>query len=193
MSFPVKKQDTKYSYKDYLTWPENERWELIDGIAYNMTPAPSRWHQEISIALSNTFFNYLKNKPCKVYVSPFDVRLPAGNESDEEIETVVQPDILIVCDRSKLDSKGCKGAPDLIIEIMSPSTAKKDLKEKFDLYEKAGVKEYWIVDPNNKTVMVFKLDENKKYRKFDVYANEDSITVGIFEGLIIDLKEIFTE
>ncbi|MBI5418360.1 Uma2 family endonuclease [Candidatus Poribacteria bacterium] len=193
MPYPIKKQVQKYTYGNYLTWSEDERWELIDGVAYNMSPAPSRMHQEISSELFMQFANYLKDKSCKAYYAPFDVRLPKENEKDEEIDTVVQPDIVVVCDKSKLDDKGCKGAPDLIVEIISPYTNTKDLKEKFSLYEKVGVKEYWIVHPQDKIVMIFKLGKNKEYGKPEIYSKEDKIKVGILKGLTIDAKDVFKD
>ena len=140
----------KYTYGDYLTWCDEERWELIDGVPYNMTPAPSRAHQGISVELARQMANYLVGKTCRIYTAPFDVRLPKGEEKDERIKTVVQPDLLVVCDESKLDDRGCKGAPDLIVEILSPHTAVKDMKTKRDLYERVGVEEYWLIDPNYK-------------------------------------------
>lgn len=155
----------RFNYGDYLKWSEDERWELINGIPYNMTPSPSRTHQEILIALSTKFYTFLENKDCQVYIAPFDVRLPEGEEKEEEIKTVVQPDLVVVCDRSKLDEKGCQGPPDLIIEITSPSTARIDLKDKFYLYERTGVKEYWIVSPTDETVMVFLLDSTREIWK----------------------------
>lgn len=191
MAYPLKKEDEKYTYGDYLTWPEGERWELIDGVAYDMSPAPNRIHQKI---LGNLFYqmkNYLKDKSCEVYFAPLDVRLPRENEKDEDVTTVVQPDIVIVCDHSKLDDKGCRGNPDLAVEVLSPFTAQKDIKIKFKLYEKVGVKEYWLIHPTDKTVMIFKLKENGEYGKPETYSEEDLITVGIFEDLIIDLKEVF--
>lgn len=139
------------------------------------------------------FYGYLRDKACKVYAAPFDVRLPFENEKDEDIKTVVQPDIVVVCDKSKLDDRGCKGAPDLIIEITSPTTSRLDVKDKFNLYERAGVKEYWIADPNGKTVMVFKQGEDGRYDRPDMYAEEDEIPVGIFMDLRVDLKEVFCE
>ncbi len=145
MSVAVKERLGKFTYRDYLHWPDDERWELIDGVAYNMSPAPNRIHQKISGELHRQIANYLIGKQCEVYAAPFDVRLPATGEKNDEITTVVQPDITIVCDKSKLDKKGCKGSPDLVIEILSPYTAKKDMKEKHFLYEKFAVKEYWIV------------------------------------------------
>ncbi|MCK4797753.1 MAG: Uma2 family endonuclease [Spirochaetes bacterium] len=191
MGLALKKSETKYTYGDYCYWPDNERWELIHGKAYCMSPAPSRSHQDISRELLLQIGNYLSDKPCTVYDAPFDVRLPEADESDEDIETVVQPDIIVVCDEAKLDKKGCRGAPDLIIEITSPSTSKKDLKEKFFLYEKHGVKEYWIANPLEKFVMVYKLESNKKYGKPEIYVSDEKIKVGIIKGLIIDLNFVF--
>ena len=124
-----------YTYEDYLLWSDEERWELIDGVPYNMTPAPSRVHQGISMELSRQIANHLAGKMCKIYAAPFDVRLPKSDEEEEQIETVVQPDLVVVCDGNKLDERGCKGAPDLIIEILSPYTAGKDMKIKRNLYE----------------------------------------------------------
>ena len=150
MGLSVKKHARLYTYKDYVLWPDEERWELINGAAFNMSPAPSRFHQKISGTLFSKIHHYLEGKPCEVYHAPFDVRLPEGNEPEEDIITVVQPDIAIICDRSKLDDKGCKGSPDLVIEIVSPHTVSKDMKEKLALYEKHGVKEYWIIHKSMK-------------------------------------------
>jgi Uma2 family endonuclease len=141
VSYPIPKEDRSYTFKDYLEWPEGERWELIEGVAYNMTPSPSRSHQRISVALVDQIFQYLKGKKCEMYHAPFDVRLLEGEEEDGEVRTVVQPDIVVVCDPSKLDEKGCKGSPDLIMEILSPSTASKDYITKLNLYEKNKVSE----------------------------------------------------
>lgn len=193
MAIPERGQHIKYTYKDYLNWPDEERWEIIDGIPYNMSPAPSRKHQKISGELFATIHNYLKDKTCEIYSAPFDVRLFTDNAIDEETMNVVQPDIAVICDPSKLDNKGCKGSPDLIIEIVSSSTLKKDLKEKFYLYEKAGVKEYWIVYPDEKTIVSYILNENGKYGRPEVYSEEDNIKVRILESLEISLIDIFTE
>jgi Uma2 family endonuclease len=193
MTYPIKKEDRRYNYGDYLTWPNEERWELIDGVAYNMSPAPSRIHQGISVEVLRQIANYLIDKDCKVYDAPFDVRLPKGNEKkDEEIDTVVQPDILVVCDKSKLDDKGCKGAPDLIIEIASPLTASMDYIKKLGLYERNQVREYWIIQPVDKIVMIYKSMDNGRYGKPDIYSEEDEVKVGIFGGdLVIDMKIVF--
>ena len=189
-SLPPSKQ--RFTYGDYLTWPEDERWELLNGIAYNMTPAPSRKHQEISGQLHTLFNNYLKGKPCRVYAAPFDVRLPQMQESDEQISTVVQPDIVVVYDKNKLDDRGCQGSPDLVVEITSPSTFQKDLKEKFNLYERAGILEYWIVYPEQNTLAVFHLTNEGKYSRPEVYTEQDSVVVGIFADLIIELQDVFS-
>lgn len=182
----------RYTYGDYKTWPDDQRWELIDGIPYDMTPAPSRKHQEILGALYLQFAGYLKGKPCRVYLAPFDVRLPEGHEADDQIRTVVQPDLVVVCDRSKLDDHGCKGAPDLAIEITSPHTADKDDELKLALYEKKGVKEFWLVHPADASVMVFTLGNDAKYGKPAIYAADGLIPVSIFKGeLMVNLAEIF--
>jgi Uma2 family endonuclease len=191
MASPAEK-NRKFTYQDYLKWHDDERWEIIDGEAYNMTPAPSRAHQEILGALFNTFYNYLADKSCKVYVAPFDVRLP-GNESELDVINVVQPDLTVVCDPSKLDEKGCAGSPDLIVEIISPSTAAHDYIRKLALYERRQVPEYWVVHPVDKTVMVFLLTENREYGKPHIYAGEDQVPVVLFPDLIIDLKKVFAE
>lgn len=186
-----KMRGLRYTYADYLNWPENERWELINGLPYNMTPAPSTEHQRISRKLVLQFANYLVGKTCEVFYSPFDVRLPLAHEKDEEIDTVVQPDLAIICDRNKLDKKGCKGAPDLIIEIISPATAKKDMQEKFLLYERNGVKEYWLVFPLDSVIDVYVLNKDNKYDRSGLYQSPDKIKVGILADLDIDLGLIF--
>jgi Uma2 family endonuclease len=183
----------KYTYKDYLTWDDDERWELISGQLYNMTPAPSRRHQKLSGELFRQFANFLFGKTCEVYDAPFDVRLPEPGESDDDAQNVVQPDLVVICDPSKLDDHGCKGSPDLVVEILSPSTSRKDLKEKFLLYERAGVKEYWVVDPVAKTVMAFRQYIDSRFGRPDVYSEEDKAPVGVLEGLTIDLGLVFKE
>ena len=184
-----------YSYADYLTWQVRERLELINGHIFKMSPAPMRYHQELSGALFGEFRTYLKGKPCKVFHAPFDVRLPKSknDQRDEQVYTVVQPDIVVVCDKAKLDRRGCVGAPDLIIEILSPATAAKDVKEKFQLYEEAGVREYWIVHPQEALVDVFELDTQGKYHLKQIHTRADTVKVGIFEDFAIDLREIFED
>jgi Uma2 family endonuclease len=187
----AQKKDQIFTYADYLKWDDGERWELIDGFAYNMTPAPSPLHQRISGRLYLQFGNYLLNSTCEVFPAPFDVRLSEANEADESITTVVQPDITIICDPLKIDDKGCKGSPDMVVEILSPTTTRKDVKEKFLRYERAGVKEYWIVEPSAKIVTVYRLGDAGLYGRPDVYSDEERIKVGIFEDLEIDLQPVF--
>jgi Uma2 family endonuclease len=188
---PLPQEDGKYSYADYLTWPEGERWEIIDGIAY-LQASPSPIHQEILVGLLAQFYHYLSGNPCKIYPAPFCVKLMKdGEKKNEDIKKVVEPDITVVCDKSKLDEKGCNGAPDLIVEILSPSSIKMDRFMKFNSYEKAGVREYWLVEPEGKLVSVFVLQNDLRYGRPEIYTEEDKIKVSIFSDLIIDLKPVF--
>lgn len=184
----------RYTFADYLTWFDEKRRELIEGFI-QMFPAPVRKHQKYSSQLHGIFWTYLRNKKCEIYSAPFDVRFPKnGEKKDSQIYTVVQPDISIICDLNKLDKRGCMGAPDLIIEILSEKNAKHDIDTKFKLYEKHGVKEYWIARPNEETITVFVLNKKGKYQFIKTYINDKKIPVNIFNGdLIIDLKEVFTE
>jgi Uma2 family endonuclease len=145
----------QYSYSDYMLWQFQERVELIKGYILKMTPAPNRSHQTVTLNVASTIFQKFKHESCKVYVAPFDVRLPV--KSKKKDSTVVQPDLCIVCDEAKLDEQGCNGAPDLIVEIISPNNRKHDLDTKFKLYEEAGVLEYWIIEPLEKMVLVYTL------------------------------------
>ena len=183
----------KYTYKDYITWPAHERWELIHGIPWNMSPAPSRQHQQISLALERIIDTFLRGKPCEMYHAPFDVRLPLPDENTESITTVVQPDIIVVCYKYKLDDKGCIGSPDFIIEILSESTAAKDMNEKLFLYEKHKVKEYWIVDPWDNTVKVYILNTRGKYSAPGLFSKNDTINVKTLPGLVIKVNTLFPE
>ena len=191
---PIPAENEKFTYTDYLKWPEEEeeRWELIYGEAWDMSPAPTRKHQQILGKLFYQIEDYLKEEDCKVYIAPFDVRLPE-NEEDKETDTVIQPDLLVVCDKSKLDDAGCKGAPDWIIEILSPSTAVKDLNTKYQLYQARGVKEYWIVDPSNNYLTVYLLDISGKYFRSGVYSADSKVVSAIFPELIIDLSPVFSD
>lgn len=189
---PIPESKEKYTYADYLTWPEGERWEIFDGVPY-MQAAPTWQHQSISRELLRQISNYLFNKPCQVFAAPFDLCIPELNESDEEISNVIsQPDIVVICDESKLRKTGYFGTPELIIEITSPSTAKRDKLTKFNKYEKAGVKEYWVVEPEIKIINVFTLQNNNRYGRPDVFSEEDQISVSIFPDLLIDLESVFT-
>jgi Uma2 family endonuclease len=191
MGLALKSDVERYTYHDYLQWPENERWELIEGIAYDMSPAPSPKHQEILGELYRQISNYLLDKTCKVYMAPFDVRLPEVDEKEKEIKTVLQPDISIICDPAKIDEKGCLGSPDLVMEIVSPATVQKDMKEKFFTYERFGIKEYWIIHPVDQILMVFKRLLNGKYGRPEIYSPEDKVKVGILPDLTSDLAMVF--
>lgn len=179
-----------YTYADYLTLSTDERYELIDGTLYNMSPAPSTKHQQIAGALYRQFGNYLEGRSCQVFIAPFDVRLLSQSKRDEDVTNVVQPDISVICDPDKIDEKGCNGSPDLIIEVLSPATAKKDKGEKLRLYRKAGVRQYWIVDPANETVEIFDFSVNLFADAF-VYGKADRITVSLFTDFEIELSTIF--
>lgn len=179
-----------YTYADYLLFKIEERIELIKGRILKMS-SPNLNHQSISAEIFGSIYIHLKNKPCKVFAAPFDVRLPVKNKKkDNEIFTVVQPDIMVVCDETKLDSKGICGAPDLIVEIVSPSNSKRDVKIKYDLYEETGVKEYWIVFVDTKTILQFHL-VNNNYVASKPQAEEGIIKSFTIENLEIDLEEIF--
>jgi len=190
---PLSKEDKLYTYADYLSYPECERWEIIDGVSY-MQAAPAPIHQEILMELSKQIAVYLTGNPCRIYPAPFCVRLPQGDEKNtREVKNVVEPDISIICEKSKIDDKGCNGAPDMVIEIISPSSIKTDRVVKFNLYEKAGVKEYWIVEPDQKLVSVFQLQKNGRFSRPEMYTDEDSIMVSLFPDLVIDLGAVFTQ
>jgi len=178
-----------YTYADYLNWQFSERVELIKGRIFKMSPAPKRIHQKISGKIHFKLMSILRKKPCEVYVAPFDVRL-SKKKKDKLIETVVQPDICVICDLSKLDDRGCLGSPDLIVEILSPSTKKKDITDKYELYEQNEVKEYWIVDPENQTLLKYIL-QNKKYIGEKILDASENVTSTVFPDLTIELSEVF--
>ncbi len=187
------RKDDLYTYADYMEWNEG-RWEIIDGEIFDMTPAPRRVHQEILTELVVLLGNYFKTNPCRLYAAPFDVRLVHDlDSSDQDIHTVVQPDIVVVCDEEKLDERGCKGAPDFIIEILSPSTATRDLKTKRDLYEHFGVPEYCLVHPTDEMAMVYRLNEQGIYDKAEIYGREDSIVLRTFPDLALLLADVFSD
>lgn len=179
------KNENRYTYSDYAKWNDGIRYELIDGIAYMMSPSPSRIHQGILGRLYVQLWQFLKGKTCEVYISPFDVRLNVNDNDDN----VVQPDLIVVCDKSKLDDNSCAGAPDMVIEILSPSSARFDKFVKFQKYQAYGVREYWIVDPASKTVQACVL-ENGKYI-ISAYADTDAAPVHILKGCAIELSEVF--
>jgi len=189
MSQPAPRLEERFTYADYKKWDNEQRWEIIYGKPYLIAPAPTWEHQKISGQLHMQLGSYLKGKQCQVFYAPFDVRLFA--KADETDDTIVQPDIVVVCDSTKLMRTGYAGAPDLIIEILSPGNTRHDTLIKFNLYLKAGVREYWIVDPEQKTVSVHILKNNEYTTR--IYGNEDSAPVHTLEGLTIDLSEVFPE
>jgi Uma2 family endonuclease len=180
-----------YSYADYLSWKFAERVELIKGKIFKMSPAPSVLHQQVSTALMVQIGRYMNGHPCQVFHAPFDVRLPIKSTADDQVHTVLQPDITVICDPNKLDSRGCNGAPDLVVEIISPSSANRDLHEKYDQYEEAGVKEYWVVYPAEGSISQFVLDSNGKYQAKRPYTFIDNIESAAIPGLVIALDDIF--
>lgn len=182
----------KYSYADYLQWKFDEFVELLKGKVFIMHPAPLSWHQNIASNIHFLLRLYLDNKDCKVYPAPFDVRLMATkNIDDEKVETVVQPDICVICDKSKIDRRGCVGAPDLIVEITSPGTEKKDLNDKFDLYEQAGVKEYWVVFAEGKYMNQYFLSGDGVYVLAGSYFPNDTFRAHIFPDYEVNVTEVF--
>lgn len=187
---PLPEHNNIYSYKDYLEWPEDKRYELIEGTPY-MQAAPSWQHQAISRELIIQFGNYLKGKKCSVFSSPFDLIL-TDKEDKKQSNNVLQPDLLVVCDPSRLIGTGYTGVPELIIEIVSPSTARSDKFYKFNMYEKFGVKEYWIIEPDIKLVSVFILNKDKRYGRPNLYSETDTVKVTVLDKLVVDLNIVFS-
>ena len=191
MALPA--ENKRYTFADVLAWDESERIEIINGEAFMMAP-PSRVHQEISVAITAQLYNYLEGKRCKVYPAPFGVRLfGQDGDSPEDVDTMVEPDISVVCDKNKLDEHGCKGAPDLIVEILSPSTQRHDRLVKLGLYQKAGVREYWTVNPEDKTVQVMLRDESGVLQLHEVYGRDSVAKVNVLNGCFIELGKVFSE
>jgi Uma2 family endonuclease len=180
-----------YSYADYLLWQFTERVELLRGKIRQMS-APSVKHQRISIRFSRLLANALWQTSCQVFAAPFDVRLTRMRD-DKEVKTVVQPDLCVICDPSKLDERGCIGAPDLIIEILSPGNSRTEMRDKFELYQEAGVLEYWIVNPSEKMIQVFQLNEHGRYIGLPPVVEGDILTTPIVPNLEVDVTEIFAD
>ena len=180
-----------YTYGDYKSWDDDLRWELIDGEAFCMSPAPGTAHQSLVVKLIAKLEDFFEGRECKVFVAPLDVTLPRGGESEDEIDTVVQPDIMILCDKSKLHDNGIKGAPDVIFEILSPSTARRDLDDKLRQYERAGVKEYLIADPRNRFVIAHRRDEEGRYSWKKIYEAGGILEFGLFPELTIPLSSVW--
>jgi len=178
-----------YSYADYLKWDYEEIVELIKGKIFTKAAAPNRRHQEVSGSLFYLFANYLQAQPCKVYAAPFDVRF-SRNPENEKVKSVVQPDISVICDLSKLDEKGCLGAPDLVVEILSPGTSRVELQNKYELYEEFGVREYWVVHPVECTVFIYTL-VNGEFQPSRLYTAGDQIRSVVLPGFLLDIEEVF--
>jgi len=182
-----------YSYADYLAWENDVCAEVINGEIIGMSPSPTPKHQDVVDELTAEFKMFLRGKECMAFSAPIDVCLFADKETKiDKIVDWVQPDLLVVCDKTKIDDKNIYGAPDLVVEVLSPSTARNDRLIKFNSYEKAGVKEYWIVDPYNMSVEIYTLDR-VSYEQTAIFGKDDLLTVGIFPELQIDLTNIFKE
>jgi Uma2 family endonuclease len=180
-----------YTYQDYLTWRFKERVELLLGRIFKMSPAPGRRHQEVSGALHGELYMQFKGqKRCSLFSAPFDVRLPVS-KTEDKTDTVVQPDLCVVCDADKLDKQGCNGAPDLVIEILSPGNTPKEMKDKFELYEASKVTEYWIVDPEREDVLVYTLNEKNKYIGSKPFVSEEQVVSRLFPDLELAADVVF--
>ncbi len=183
-----------YSYADYLTWQFDEAIELIKGKVMLMSPAPNVKYQDISLNLTRSLAVFFNHKKCRVYVAPFDVRLYDRKKSilaSEDIHTVVQPDLCVICNPEILDLQGCNGAPDWIIEILSKGNSKRDMQIKYELYQESGVMEYWIVYPEEQAIHQFVLDEHERYQLKHMYTEDDIATPQLFPELAIELTEVF--
>jgi Uma2 family endonuclease len=181
----ARRDTATHTYAEYLTWPEDTRYELIDGIAYLMAPAPSRVHQEVVGEIYFQVRAALEGKPCRAYVAPFDVRLPKAGEADERVDTVVQPDMLVVCDESKLDERGMRGAPDWVVEVLSPATAVHDQTVKLAAYERAGVREVWLVHPTDAAITVYRL-QDRGFGRPSIHEMEGVLAVEVLPGVRVD-------
>lgn len=191
MGHPALQKGGLFSYRDYLTWPDGERYELIDGVAYSMSPAPLLDHQSLVGALYHQLFAQLEGKPCRAFVAPVDVRLPKEGQDDAHTDTILQPDVLVVCDEKKLDARGVRGAPDFVIEVLSPKTAARDHLEKKRVYEHAGVREYWLAHPTDRLVTVYRR-EATAFAGPEIYPFAGETNVSALPGVVIRWEPIVT-
>jgi len=180
-----------YTYADYLQWKFEERIELIKGKIFKMSPAPSSAHQRISRKILVAIDVFLYGQPCEVFNAPFDVRLTKKLKSNEEVQTVVQPDICVICDRNKIDEKGCLGAPDIVVEILSPGNNKKELQNKYEVYEENGVQEYWVVSSQDKTFLKYTLDDHGSYSSSKLLTFGSEVTTDVLPGFVLNLDQVF--
>jgi Uma2 family endonuclease len=181
-----------YTYADYLQWTFDERLELIKGKIFKISPGPGSLHQRLVHRTSLYLGNHLIGKQCEIFISPFDVRFTRPSKDDKDIITVVQPDICVVCDPAKIDDKGCLGAPDIVVEVLSPGNNKKELQNKYEIYEESGVSEYWIIQPIEKTFLKYNLIEGK-YHANKLLTIGDDVTTPILPGFVLHLEELFAE
>lgn len=180
-----------YTYADYFRWKLEERVELIKGKIFKMSPAPNQYHQRLAGNIYLQLGVFLSKSSCDVFFAPFDVRLPRKSSRDEDIITVLQPDICVVCDKAKLaDPRGCLGAPDIVVEILSPSNSTKELKYKYEVYEESGVKEYWVVFPTERAMLVYTLTEGRFIASRFMVPGEN-VTSSVLPGFSMDLTEVF--
>lgn len=182
--------DKSYTYADYLTWQLQERIELIKGKIFKMSPAPNTMHQKVSTRTLVTLVGCFGDKKCQVFSAPFDVRLFKKSKNDKQVTTVVQPDLCVICDENKLDEKGCIGSPDLVVEILSPGNSKKEMRNKYDLYEEYGVKEYWIIFPHEQVLQIYTL-KNGKYIALRPLVPSDIITSELWKEMDFDVAKLF--
>lgn len=190
---PSSAKQGHFTFADALDGNGDERIEVINGEVFLMAP-PSRIHQKICMELSRQLANFLEGKQCEIYPAPFEVRLfEQGGDCPKDVDTVVEPDISIICDKRKLDTYGCKGAPDLVMEVLSPSTQRHDQLVKLNLYQQAGVREYWIVDPENRIARVMLLTSSHTFKTHEVYRRGDIAKVSVLEGCYIELNKVFSD
>ncbi|MBB6239339.1 Uma2 family endonuclease [Pedobacter sp. AK013] len=182
-----------YSYSNYLNWLFPERVELIKGKIFKMSPAPSSFHQIITGKIYRRLGNFLEKHPCRVFISPFDVRFPKESENNKEIFTVLQPDICVICDGNKVDARGCIGAPDLVVEVLSPGNTKMELLNKYRVYEEFSVKEYWVVSQGDQTILIYTLNEMGKFRPSKIFTLSEKITSKVLPGFELALDDVFED
>ncbi|KIG18782.1 hypothetical protein DB30_07797 [Enhygromyxa salina] len=184
-------QSSRFSYADVLRWPEDERWELHEGVAVAMSPAPSTIHQRVVGELYRQIANFLIDRPCEVFVAPFDVRLGPIDSQPDQINTVVQPDLAVICDHTGLDERGFQGGPDWVIEVLSPSTAARDQITKLRFYEAHAVKHYWLVHPIERVVTVYsRSDPNVRFGRPQISETKGQLASGMFDALSIDWERL---
>ena len=179
-----------YTYADYFKWKFAQRVELIKGKIFKMGPAPNTSHQRLVGAIYLRLANFLDKQPCSVFVAPFDVRFLRRSNGDTDIITVLQPDVCVICDASKIDSRGCLGAPDLVVEVLSPGNNAKELKNKYDIYEESGVKEYWIVSPQNRWLRICTLVDGK-FKESPYYLSGDIAQSAVLNGFSLNVADLF--